>query len=44
MPKTHGQPKARAPRGSSTKGQPKAKGKGPGQAHEAVMKHPKGYK
>jgi len=44
VPKTHGQPKARAPRGSSTKRQPKAKGKGPGQRHERYMRNPKGYK
>lgn len=44
MPKTHSQPKARAPRGSNTKRQPRAKGKG---SKGGTMKHrltkPKGY-
>jgi hypothetical protein len=40
----HSQPKARAPRGSSTRRQPKAKGKGsPGGKMTHRLTKPKGY-
>ena len=44
MPHTGGQPKPKVPRSSSTKSQPRAKGKGPGTKHEKYMRNPKGYK
>jgi len=52
MPKTHGQPKLRPPKRTSTKRQPKARGKGSPSKHKSQLrsykqttsyKHPKRY-